>query len=1057
MNITSYNNEHGLYIHKSNSNIFTNITIYNNYYGVYLYDRASNNNLTNIKTYNNTLSEIFIKDNSVNNTFKNAQIGNYVNISFIYDPSPFSGAPPDPLLGSISIDDVDNPPPNPLGWYNISKYVNITNIDGPGWLWLNISYSDSDITKAGINESTLKIWKYSQGWQEFDWNGSRVLDEVNNIVGVNITSFSIFAPLGQKIGAKPDIIVSDITVNYNTPCTKDRAIGPLPPGTKTQCNNISATISEIYRIDITSPFNVKFKVNETELNCSPVRVPAGALKGGGSVTVYCDCSFYPIAGETYNISVIADSDNEIPETNETNNILWKNVTAIWNGYKGNGWQDGREISTSQCYKGKINLVYSLGNSYRVGGSKWTTYEVNWTPSDFDIPQNSNIIDARLYVYYSDEKTPDGDPTNMSDGYYVNLSFNGRPKTHIAHYTDRKGFGYYNYPYGMIVYNVTTEFDSTRNNTAVLIFTRPSGGHESLSIDGMLLVIVYNHPNEPGRTIWINDGFDLIGATTSCGVSSEEATAYARFNGCGPISLSNVDNAKLITVAPHAFDGDDKNRLYFNGHVWKGIWSGYPPCPPGKPNFPHLGISEIDVSKHLKATDNVASFQSHIPAGATYGDLMAAGNAFLIVEEKHEEIEEEVKPLIRRRRRGCFERWNCTEWGPCINGTQTRICYDIGTCKRPPRTETRECVVQPVPTPAKPEPELKKEKPLLPAKPCKPPFVILILIAAVLAYSVYSLAKLHKARIEKEKRKYFYYIFGGSLIIVAMIILAYILCPTSIENIAILTIASITAIVMIIWTGYIMYRSAGFLRPKRPLKERLELEKALKQRLAHEDEIIRKSEAALRKQLLEKVVPPTPPKISKPELKLKLEEEKTLLKPEEELLKKVEKEKLALEKKRKKQLKEIERKLKEKLHAEAAAIIEPEKRLRKLLALEKARKVKARIRRREAYKRKRLLKEKAKLERKIRKISHTLNEFILKAIARGLHKQEIKSLLINAGWNAKLIEKYLDKFYKINAGVIIRLRRIRHELEKKEKLLPTAERIDKLLSRVDEELEKLKKF
>ena len=445
----------------------------------------------------------------------------------------------------------------------------------------------------------------------------------------------------------PDITVSDITINYDASSVKNKAVGPLPPGTKTQCNNLSATISELNGVDVAFPFNVKFEVNGAELNCSPVRVPAGALKGGDSITVYCDCSFYPIAGETYNISVVADSDDEIIELNETNNRGWRNVTAIWNGYKGDGWQDGRNISTSQCHEGTINLTYSTGDSYyQSGATVWTTYEANWTASDFNIPpEGTNIVKARLYVYYCWDKTEDvggdGDPTNASDGYYVNLTFNGYPKMPIAHYTDRKGFGWWDYPFGMIVYDVTNEFVATGNNKAVLTYTWPSGAYKDLSITGMLLAVVYNNTNEPERIIWINDGFDMIYAKTSYGISSEEATTYAEFEGCEPIPLYKVVSAKLVTVAPHASDGDDKNRLYFNGHLWKGIWNKYPPCPPGKPASPELGINETDVRAYLKETDNIAAFQSHIPAGGTKGDFMAASNAFLILEKGKAEIAVEV--------------------------------------------------------------------------------------------------------------------------------------------------------------------------------------------------------------------------------------------------------------------------------------------------------------------------------------------------------------------------------------------------------------------------------
>jgi len=160
-------------------------------YGIRL-SYSSNNNLTDIKTQNNSLSEIFIQNNAVNNTFKNIQIASYpTNISFIYDSNSF--------LGYISIDGVDNPPPDPSDWQNISKYINITRYNGPAWLWLNISYSESDITNAGFDESTLKILKWNGSeWLESGWYESRILNTTANIVGVNITNFSVFAPFGQR-------------------------------------------------------------------------------------------------------------------------------------------------------------------------------------------------------------------------------------------------------------------------------------------------------------------------------------------------------------------------------------------------------------------------------------------------------------------------------------------------------------------------------------------------------------------------------------------------------------------------------------------------------------------------------------------------------------------------------------------------------------------------------------------------------------------------------------------------------------------------------------------
>ncbi|RLE40302.1 hypothetical protein DRZ77_02670, partial [Candidatus Woesearchaeota archaeon] len=292
------------------------------------------------------------------------------------------------------------------------------------------------------------------------------------------------------------------------------------------------------------------------------------------------------------------------------------------------------------------------------------------------------------------------------------------------------------------------------------------------------------------------------------------------------------------------------------------------------------------------------------------DSITKSSSISVLEKKPEEKpEEEVRPSAGgggRRRRGCFERWNCTEWGPCINGTQTRICYDIGTCKKPPRTETRECVVQPTPAPAPPA------KPMPPAR----------LVPPV------------RPEVEIEKP---------------------LLPQISLYKLLIVTLVVVTSIVLIIW--------------------------ALKKHFAYEGEIA----------------------------------EGLRIRPEEEIVRKG------------------------KLFEEAAVITEPERRLRERIAFEKEREEKIlkealeerkreleRIKREERERRMRVLEERRKLKERIHRISHTLNEFILRGITQGMSKQEIKTLLIDAGWDEKFIEKYVDKFFKLNAALIIRLRRKRSQ-------------------------------
>jgi len=292
-----------------------------------------------------------------------------------------------------------------------------------------------------------------------------------------------------------------------------------------------------------------------------------------------------------------------------------NVTPVINGYKGKRYTGGADIKTVQNLTINGNVLYSVGDSYYMSGSTaaWETYTANWTASDLPVPTDATIVKARLYVYYTWDMVQ-GMPDNVS------LTFNGNSKKSDAFYTDRKGFGDYDYPSGMLAYDVTADFDAS-GNTAVLENLNPVAGNPS--IYGMLLVVIYEKTGETERTIWLNEECDILQASDKYNVSSTEATAFAPF--AGTIDTDNVSAATLITVVPSGADGDDRNRLYFNTGEWHGIWDGFA-------GSTQLGINETDVTDYLSSTDNLAKLQSNIPTGETKGDYMVATNAILVVEE-----------------------------------------------------------------------------------------------------------------------------------------------------------------------------------------------------------------------------------------------------------------------------------------------------------------------------------------------------------------------------------------------------------------------------------------
>jgi hypothetical protein len=179
--------------------------------GFYLY------NADNCKIWNNTVSgntwDIRIENSS--STFENNRLNN-TTVSFTYS-------------GNLSLKGVGMPAGNPHRWNDIGKFINATNQSVGAWLFLNISYSDSDV--IGLNESNLTIWKYNgTAWTEV---GGVQVDSEYNIIGVNIKSFGVFSP-GT---IAPDII------SWNNNKTKNDSTNVTLNGFETVCFNVTANQS----------------------------------------------------------------------------------------------------------------------------------------------------------------------------------------------------------------------------------------------------------------------------------------------------------------------------------------------------------------------------------------------------------------------------------------------------------------------------------------------------------------------------------------------------------------------------------------------------------------------------------------------------------------------------------------------------------------------------------------------------------------------------------------------------------------------------------------------
>jgi hypothetical protein len=407
--------------------------------------------------------------------------------------------------------------------------------------------------------------------------------------GDNIMACNAFLVVEYETEEEPDLVVSVIEPNC----------GGYLFGNES--NELCAVVDNIGGLDATA-FNVSFDVDSFS---EEVRI--SGLSAGANTTVCVTDTTLRNAGDAVTITVTADCNAEVAESNETNNASTLATTVVNNGYKGKRYTGGEDITTWETFEVNGNLLHSVGDSAYVSGSSgWTTYDANWTASDLPVPDDASIEEARLFVPYTWDKD-DVMPDNVC------LSFNSETQTLVAHYSDRKGYDGYNYPYGMLVYDITDDFN-TGGNSATL--TKSESG-TAVSMRGMLLVVIYEDDNEPLRKIILNEEFDLLyGGSSKC-TTPEEATAYAPL---GAIDLAGLEKATLITVAPGA-DGPEGDLL-FNGQTWTDVWSSA--------GSSQIGINETDVTAYLDANTNEAGFQSST-------DYMEASNAFLVLEYGEEPI------------------------------------------------------------------------------------------------------------------------------------------------------------------------------------------------------------------------------------------------------------------------------------------------------------------------------------------------------------------------------------------------------------------------------------
>jgi PKD repeat protein len=424
---------------------------------------------------------------------------------------------------------------------------------------------------------------------------------MKNLIIPGLIALIILLALPGAVSAGDNVVVSGSVVDEDLTVT---AISPnVGVGAvmfANEPNIISVTVTNNGGLDAAASIVSVVVGSET------YTAAVGALAAGASETVtVTDTVSHDYSTGPISVTATADSTGVVAESDETNNEMSSDLTLYYNGYKGKRWTDGNDMTTQATFDGRYDVIYSAGNT-AYNGAGWIEKNYSWDTSDLPIPAGSTVVSARLYQGYTYNKMG-VDPT-------FTMSFNGNTVTPSAIYQDIKGFGSYSYPYGVYVYDVTTQFSIISNSITIT----PEAG-QNYGIYGAYLIVTYSDPATSEKQIWINDEFDMVQSQAQYSVTSDEATVFANFAG---VDNSNMASAQAVAILASAGD-TDKSKFFFNSQEYTGFWTDYL-------SSPQIGFSVFDVTGALASGDNEAGLQSFDPG--TKGDNMYAINTILIVEK-----------------------------------------------------------------------------------------------------------------------------------------------------------------------------------------------------------------------------------------------------------------------------------------------------------------------------------------------------------------------------------------------------------------------------------------
>jgi parallel beta-helix repeat protein len=175
----------GIYLNGVSSCSVSNNYLVANVYGLSLVNSPGNQIASNIFASNGAW-DIHILTSEGNEFTDNTLTSYPTTVTFQYAGD----------LALKGVTDADAPlDPADYSYKSIRKYVQVTNLSADAWLRLNVSYTDDDLLRIKVNESTLRLFRYDgEAWELVPAEND--VNTAEKYVTANITEFGLVAPLG---------------------------------------------------------------------------------------------------------------------------------------------------------------------------------------------------------------------------------------------------------------------------------------------------------------------------------------------------------------------------------------------------------------------------------------------------------------------------------------------------------------------------------------------------------------------------------------------------------------------------------------------------------------------------------------------------------------------------------------------------------------------------------------------------------------------------------------------------------------------------------------------